>query len=264
MVVGEQARQPAQAALDPGEHRLRRGGWNRRRGREQRAVLTQQRDDLGDRRLRREVARVAGVHPAEQRLRQPVDHFLPEARAEELGDRDVVVVQRLWRLVASALETLVRQHSRRGQAVQVQRYAEQRARQRAERVARPQLCGPGDRMHEVDPELRGQTDRLGPARQHRLRADVHLHARDRVQPQLAADGGRPLEHQHRQARGHEIASGRQAGQAAADHHDIGSDIGSRLGHVRHSPTCENARQERSPAPMLSRCRARRSWSRRCS
>ena len=86
------------------------------------------------------------------------------------------------RLVAGALETVVGQHAGRGQAVQVQRNAEQRPRQRAERAARPHLRGPGDRVHEVDPELRGETDRLGPAREHRLRADVDLHAGDRGQP----------------------------------------------------------------------------------
>ena len=55
---------------------------------------------------------MTGVHPAEQRLRQPVDHFRPEARAEELGDRDVGVVQRPSRLVAGALEAVVGQHAR--------------------------------------------------------------------------------------------------------------------------------------------------------
>ena len=150
--------------------------------------------------------------------------------------------------------------------VEVEGYAEQRARQRPEGTPRPDLGRPGGGMHHVEPQLGDQSDGLGPARQHRLGADVDLDPADRAEPQLAADVGRALQDQDRHPGPAQLAGGREPGDAATDHHYVGS----RVGHAGHSATRHQAPRRgvgppsgRAVRPMLGRCPARRSSYRRC-
>ena len=64
----------------------------------------------------------------------------------------------------------------------------------------------GGGVDDRHPELASEVDALGPARQHRLRAEVDLDAADLAGEQLAADARRALEHQH-------VAPGRAPGPA---------------------------------------------------
>ncbi len=130
---------------------------------------------------------MAGVHATEHRLGQPVDDLVTEPRAEQLRDRHVLLAEWQHGLVAGPGQAVVGEHAGGGQRVEVEGYAEQRARQRPERAAGPDLGRPGGRVDDVQPELADQPDGLRPARQHRLGADVDHDPGDGAEPQLAAD-----------------------------------------------------------------------------
>ena len=61
----------------------------------------------------------------------------------------------------------------------------------------------------------------GTTGQHRLGAHVDLDAADDAGPELAADVGRAFEQEHGEPGTAELTSSGQAGETAADHHDIG-------------------------------------------
>ena len=220
-------------------------GGDRRGGREQRAVLREQRDDLRDRRLRREVRGVPGVHAAEQGLGQPVDDLRAEPRAEQLRDRDVVRAERVRRSRGS----LGRDPSSESTPEAAS------ARGRAGRRAGSGAAGrSAPRVHSWDesaagwatsrPELGCEPDALGTPGEHRLGADVDLDPADALQPELAADVRRTLEHEHGQPGRRQVAGRGEPADAGADHHHVGS----RLGHGIHSRTPGGSDAE--PVPFL--------------
>ena len=91
-------------------------------------------------------------------------------------------------------------------------------------------------MDDRHPELAGEVDALGPAGEHRLRAEVDLDAPDRPGQQLAAGAGRALEHQDLAARRGQVAGGGQPGDAAADHDGTAARLG-------HAPSLSPGRTE---------------------
>ncbi len=87
-------RQPADAADQAREHRhVGRLLQDLGRGPHHRPVPVEQRHDLGHGGARRDLAGVAGVHPAEQRLHQPVDDLAAEALLDQPADADVLAVE---------------------------------------------------------------------------------------------------------------------------------------------------------------------------
>ena len=131
----------------------------------------------------------------------------------------------------SPVEALLGEHAGLADLVEVERYAEQGARQRAQCAPRPELGRARGRVDQVEAELLGEPDRLGTTGQHGLGAHVDLDAAHDAGPELAADVGRAFEQEHGEPGTAELTSSGQAGETAADHHDIGSG-----GHAGHSPT----------------------------
>ena len=98
----------------------------------------------------RERARPAGVHPAEQRLDEPVDDLVAEPGGHQVADGDVAVDLggRERRLGPDPGQPLVGQHAGGRELVQVERHAHQRARQRAQRAAGPHPRRRGRGVHD--------------------------------------------------------------------------------------------------------------------
>ena len=211
-------RQPAQAPRDAGEHGAGRGRAGLRRGGDQRR-LAAPRHQLGHGRAGGQQPCVAGVHAAEQGFDEPVHDLVAEPGGDQLADRDVLAVgERPARgLVAQPLDAGGRQHPRARDLLHVGRHAHHRTRQGAQRAVGPDRGRGGRGVDHRHPELAGEVDALGPAGEHRLRAEVDLDAPDRPGQQLAAGAGRALEHQDLAARCSQVAGGGQPGDAAADH-----------------------------------------------
>ena len=141
---------------------------------------------------------------------------------------------------AEPLEPGVAQHTGGGDLLDVRGHPHHRSRQRPQLAPGPDRGGGGGGVSLGQPELRHQVHAFGPARQHRLGADIDAHPRDLAGHQLAADVRRALQHQHVTARRGQHPGGGQAGDAAA--HD-------------------DARVDRSQAWANSRTRAHRRESR---
>ena len=92
------------------------------------------------------------------------------------------------------------------------------SRRRAPRDQSPR--GGGGRVHDVDPELRGERHPLGAAGQHRLGADVDGDPGDLGPAELAADLGRALEDEHVPAGGRQVTGGGQAADPGTHHDDV--------------------------------------------
>ena len=124
----------------------------------------------------------------------------PSREPGGFGDRHVLVAQREHRLVPGPGEAVVGQHPGGGQRVEVEGNAEQRARERSERAAGPELGRTGRGVDHVEAELRDEVDGLGATRQHRLGTDIEDDPADRPEPQLAAHDRRALQDQDRHPR----------------------------------------------------------------
>ena len=123
----------------------------------------QQRDQLGGGRAGGQQPRVPGVHAAEQRLDQAVDDLVAEPRCHQVAHGEVVARARwaaAW-LGPNLRQTLVAEHTRRGEAVDVERDPHQRARQRPELAAGPEPRRRGRRVDDLEPELPRQLHALG-------------------------------------------------------------------------------------------------------
>ena len=141
-----------------------------------------QRDQLGHGGPRRERARVAGVHPAEQRLDQPVDHLVAEPVGRP-GRRPRRRPRRAWAAAparrATRASPSVGQHAGRaragrGRAARPSASAAAGAARRGSRSATRRHAG----CTTVEPQRAGQVDALGAPVEHRLRADVDDHPGD--------------------------------------------------------------------------------------
>ena len=144
----------------------------------------------------------------------------PSRLADQVADRDVVVDRR--RRAARPRPGPAPSSDRTPDArssSQVERHAHHRARQRPQRAAGPDPRRLHRRVHDLQPELAGQRDALGPAVEHRLGADVDHDAADLGPAQLAAGLGRGLEHGDvvRRRRPRQVRRG-QPGEPTADHH----------------------------------------------
>ena len=175
-------------------------------------------DQLRDGGARRQPPGMAGVHTAEQRLHQPVDHLVAEPARHQVTDRDVVVERR----GRAARPRRGPAPPRRGRpdsrsSGRSQRHAHHRARQRPQRAAGPDPRRLDRRVHDLQPELAGQRDAFRTAVEHRLRADVDHHAADLGPPELAAGLGRRLEHRDLVAVRVEDVGRGQPGQPTAHH-----------------------------------------------
>ena len=169
---------------------------------------------------------MTGVHPAEHRLGQPVDDLVAQPRSEQLGDRHVGRPQGQHRLGARPGQAVVGEHAGRRQGIEVERYAEQRARQGPERAAGPDLGRPRGRVDHVEPQLGDQPDGLGAAREHRLGADVDdVPRRPRASRSLPPTTGELSSSSTDIPDAAQLAGRHQAGDTAAHHHHVGS-----LGH----------------------------------
>ena len=189
-VSDEGLRQPAHAAREAGED----GFVGRREGGgvvEQGAAALGEGDQLRGGGAGREQASLAGVHAAEEGLDEAVDDLVAEPAGDQVADRDVAVElergQR--RLLADPGEPVVGEDAGALEVVEVERDAHQRARERPQVAAGPDAGPRGRGVDDLEVELAGQVDPLGPSVEHRLGADVDGHPRDLGQPQLAAERG---------------------------------------------------------------------------
>ena len=129
---------------------------------------------------------MTGVHPAEERLDEAVDELVTEPGGHEVAHRHVVV--HLGRaLVGGPREALGAQHPARGELVEVEGHAHQRARHGPQRAAGPDGRGRAGGVDEPGADLGGQLDALRTAGQHRLGTDVDGEPGDLGAAQLAAD-----------------------------------------------------------------------------
>ncbi len=217
-------RQPADAADEAGEHGHVGGLLQRVGGRpHQRAVPVEQRDDLRHRGAGGDLAGVAGVDAAEQRLDEPVDDLAAEPLLDQPADADVLAVER----VAGSPRP-----SRPGPGPR--RTARRCRRARGRRPARPSACAASAAAARATRGSRswwpgarcgppaggpGQVDGLGPAVEHRLGADVDGDAADLGERELAADGWvRPrAPRPPRRAPSTDGRRRREPGDAGADH-----------------------------------------------
>ena len=243
--------EPVHPAVDPGEHRpvdlRQRGGLLQQRS------ADGHRHDLRGGGPRGERPRPAGVHASQQRLHQPVDDLVAEPGRDQRADRQVTVERCRGesRLLAHPREPVLRQDPGGGQAVEVGRHAEDRARQRSQRTAGPDPRGSRGRVHDGQPQLARQVDALGPAGQHRLGPDVDAHSRDVGAAELAAEGRARLEEDDVVV-GAEQVRRRQPGDPASHDHDPA--------HAR-TVTIRSPREPRRPpaprpSPMTTTARRR--------
>ena len=130
-------------------------------------------------RPRREPPGVAGVHPAEQRLDQPVHDLVAEPAGDQVADRDVLVdgdaraARPATRASPSSDSTPAARSSARSSGTPI---SERGSGRSAPRVQIRDDCTA--RVHDLEAELAGQVDALGPPVEHRLGADVDDHAAD--------------------------------------------------------------------------------------
>ena len=209
--LGQEGRQQAQSPGERGENRpagpgagrcpVLTPGRNRDRWREQRACRLRQRPVAprrgGQRRHRRVEGQVRGtsrVHPAEQRVDQPVDDLRAEPGSDVIRHRHVAIPNRRRQLevLAGPGRTFAGHHPRPGQFGQVGRDAhELAAGQRAERAERPDRRGRGSRIHAVtgQPDLGDELGSLRPGDEQRLGSLVDRDAGHLGDDQLAARPG---------------------------------------------------------------------------
>ena len=252
--------QPADAADQAGEDRRRRGdgGGIAAAAARQRAVLAQQATTWGAGGGGQLVG-VAGVHPAEQRLDEPVDDLVAEPRPSSSATDTSSGAER------AAPSRAVRARARR-------RRARRSRRARRGRAGRPSGCAAaagarrGSRAGSTRrpggstsrPSSRGQADRLGTACSIDSAPTSTRHPADLAEPQLAADRGGALEQQH-------VKALRRSARAPPPgrRHRRPPPPRQVARTRRHSSTWPRAPRRGVVPPMLTRCRARRSWSRPC-
>ena len=124
----------------------------------------------------REVACVAGVHAAEQRLDQPVDDLVAEPGRDQLADGDVLAVGERGDPAVSSRSRASPASLRTPDAatcVDVGGHAHHRPRQRPQRSPGPDGRRGRRGVDDVEPELAREVDAFRPPSQHRLGADVH-------------------------------------------------------------------------------------------
>ena len=226
----EDLRQRAEPARERAEHRPGRRRGNRGgRGGQQRTGCLGQRPESprrgGQRRQRRVEGKLRGqprVHPAEQRVDQPVDDLGPEPGPDILRDGHITVARgsRQLQVADRARDAIAGHHAGRGQLRHVGRHAhELTARQRPQLAPGPDRRRRGARHHQVEPGVRDQRGPFRPGDQQRLGPFVHRHAGDLGGGELAAQPRRPLQHGHPGPRVPQEERRRQPGDPAAhDHH----------------------------------------------
>ena len=203
---------------------------------------------------------VAGVHPAEQRLDQPVHHLRPEPLRDQ---RRRPTGRRSGRsAAASARGVPGRAPSssstpERGQVVEVERHAHQRAREPVQLAAAPDPGRRGGRVDHVEPQLRAPG--RSPSGRRLSIASAPTSTRDPgdlAEPELAADLGRPLQHHDVVVVGEQVGRG-EPGDAAADDDDptrpallTGISVGNRSRRARpsqpHEPHDRRHRDRAAP------------------
>ena len=162
---------------------------------------------------------MAGVHAAEQRLHEAVDDLVAEPGGHQVADGHVVAGLAVG-LGRCPGETLGAEHPARRELVEVERHPHQGARQVAEQPAGPDAGRGGGRMDDLGSELADQVDALGPAREHRLGADVDGEPGDLGGAQLAADLRGSLQEQHVATSGRKPAGGDQPGHSPTHDHCV--------------------------------------------
>ena len=180
---------------------------------------------------------MAGVHPAQERLDQPVHDLVAEPAGDQVADREVLAHRQPGLLGLDPRQPLRRQDAGLTELGQVERHAHQRARQRPQPAAGPDPRGLDGRVHRLQPELAGQVDALGPPVEHRLGADVDEHAADLGPAQLAAGLGSGLEHGDLvAAQSQEVGRGQPRDPAPDDHDSHPVSLSDATRRPRTAPT----------------------------
>ena len=161
-----------------------------------------------------------GVHPAQQRLDQPVHDLGPEPLRDQRRDRPVgaQVARRQRRLAAHPLQRVGVEQLRGGQVVEVERHPHQGAWEPVQAAAAPDPGRRGGRVDHVEPEPPRQVGPLGAPVEHRLGTDVDRDPGDGRGAELAADLGRPLQHHDLVVVGQQVGR-RESGDATAHDDD---------------------------------------------
>ena len=212
--------------------------------------------------MQRDLVRAAGVDPAEQWLDQAVGHLVAEPVTDERPDGDVGLQRRqrvAGRLVLDPRERVLGERARRPHCVQVGGDAQHRpGRQRVQRAACAHVSRRRERRDLRQAEVADERHPFRTPGQHRLGADVHLDAGDRVGAQLPADPVGRLEDEHllaARARAHHAADSpadarrrrrRPSWQRVDQLDDAGEDV--RIGVRRHAVT-EVEDVAGGPAPL---------------
>ena len=260
---GRSSPRPAPRAADPS----RRGCPRRPAGRTSSGIarLVEHRpaagvrDQLGHRRARRDQPRVAGVHPAEQRLDEPVGDLGPEPAVDQVADRDVAVDAARAAAPARGEPRSSPSGESTPDAASWSRSSGTPISERGSGRSEPRVQIRDDATVGCSigrPELAGEVDALGSAVEHRLGADVDGHPGDLGAQQLAADPGRRLEDEHVVPGRGQVAGGRQPGDAGADDHDRCACVPrcqTGAGQAARRPA---ARSRCGGRPAAARCRAR--------
>ncbi len=181
------------------------------RGRGAREEVRTQRGDLRRGRAQGERVGMTGVHPAEQRLDEPVEHVTAQPLGDERRDRDILVGHRDDVRVDIG-------DAGRGQRVDVSRDAHDRRRHRSQGAMRPDRRGDRAGVDHLRVETDGvdEVERLGPAGEHRLRTEVERQVADRAELELAAEAIRSLEHDDLGTADGQLVRRSEAGHATAD------------------------------------------------
>ena len=212
---GQRLGEPGQAAGQPGEDRH----VARRAARRRAAAPAAARRPAGHRRPRREQPGVAGVHPAEQRLDQPVDHLVAEPAGDQVADRDVVADRAPGLLVLDPGQALLGQHARtraarRGRAARPSASAAAAAARRGSRSATTAPRGARPPARARGPGRRPRAAGSASPRRRRRRATPPTSARRSLPPASGAASSTVTSSPRRQ----EVRRG-QPGDPAPDHHD---------------------------------------------
>ena len=221
-------RASASPAMPPGRPAktgsVGRAGPSRRAAAPRSSSATQ----LGHGGARGQLAGVAGVHPAEQGLHEPVDDLVAEPRRDQVTDGDVALDPGGGQVALGAhpSQAGVGQQPGRRELVQVERDPHQRAGQGAERAAGPDPRGRGRRVLDRQPERTGEGHPLGAAVEHRLGADVDGDAGDGRTPQLAAGVRRTLQHE-------DVGTGRRQVVRGGESRDASPDDDDPTGQLSH-------------------------------
>lgn len=179
--------------------------------------------ERGDGGAHRGAVDVARVHPAEQRLDEPVDDLASHAGGDVLTERGVLadLGARQFEVLGDPAQAVLGEDA--GERLCVAGYAHHMPLGHGDERAPVPETGARDRgrlQGVAEAHRAGEADAFCAAGEHGLGAEVGPYALDLARQQLAAQRPRALQDGHAHPGAQQPVGGREAGDAAADDDDV--------------------------------------------